>query len=147
MPKINNKRAWYWGGFIIIVIIYSLYNLYLVDVNYYNAIPRKIRHIGKLLSILSIYCVGTIALKKYTAEWMMYVWHLLHVVIISILLLVGIYDWSFGELSNQFRNVANTLFEFLISPVIYIAVGILNNKFGLNSKSSSTEKPTEKRLK
>ena len=35
MP-INNKRAWYWGGFIIIVIIYSLYNLYLVDVNYYK---------------------------------------------------------------------------------------------------------------
>jgi hypothetical protein len=133
MLKIN-KLAWYWGGFIIIVIIYSLYNLYLVDVNYYNSIPRKIRHISKFASILTIYLVGTFALKKYTAEWMMYVWHLLHIVIIAILVLMGIYDWIFGELSNQFRNIANTLFEFLISPVIYIGIGILNNKFGRKEK-------------
>ena len=140
MPKISDKRALYWGGFIIIVIIYSLYNLYLVDVDYYQAIPRKARHIGKLLSILSIYCVGTFALKKYTDEWMMYVWHLLHIIIISILLLMGIYDWIFGELSNQLRNIANTLFEFLISPVIYIAVGILNNKFSRKEKDVPGEK-------
>ena len=140
MPKINDKRAWYWGGFIIIVVIYSLYNLYLVDVDYYQSIPRKVRHISKFLSILSIYCVGTFALKRYTAEWMMYVWHLLHIVIISILLLMGIYDWMFGELSDQFRNIANTLFEFLISPVIYIAVGILNNKFNRKGKASTIEK-------
>ena len=127
----SNRRAWYWGGFILIVIIYSLYNLYLVDVNYYNAIPRKVRHICKFLSVLSIYLVGTYALKKYTADWMMYVWHLLHVIFISTLLLMGIYDWSFGELSDQTRNIANTLFEFLISPVIYIGAGILNNKFSL----------------
>jgi len=133
----NNKRlAWYWGGFIIIVIIYSLYNLYLVDVDYYQSIPRKVRHISKFLSILSIYGVGSLALKKYTTDWMMYIWHLLHIVIISILLLMGIYDWIFGELSNQFRNIANTLFEFLISPVIYVGIGILNNKFGRNNKET-----------
>ena len=133
----NNKRlAWYWGGFIIIVIIYSLYNLYLVDVDYYQSIPRKVRHISKFLSILSIYGVGSLALKKYTTDWMMYIWHLLHIVIISILLLMGIYDWIFGELSNQFRNIANTLFEFLISPVIYVGIGILNNKFGRSNKET-----------
>jgi hypothetical protein len=140
MPKISNKRAWYWSGFIIIVVIYSLYNLYLVDVDYYNSIPRKVRHISKFLSVLSIYGVGTFALKKYTAEWMMYVWHLLHIIIISILLLMGLYDWTFGELSVQFRNVANTLFEFLISPVIYIAVGILNNKFNRTEIAAPAEK-------
>ncbi len=139
MPKIANKYVYYWVGFIIIVVIYSVYNLYLVDVNYYQSIPRKVRHICKLLTILSIYGTGTFALKKYAAGWMMYIWHLLHIVIIALLLLIGLYDWSFGELSAQFRNVANTLFEFLISPVIYIAVGILNSKFSRVISDTSAE--------
>jgi len=139
MPKIN-KRSYFWAGFILIVVIYSLYNLYLVDVNYYQSIPRKVRHICKFLTILSIYGTGTFALKKYTAEWMMYIWHLLHIIIIASLLLIGLYDWCFGEISVQARNIANTLFEFLISPVIYIAVGILNNKFGRSDSSTQVEK-------
>jgi len=139
MPKIN-KRTYFWAGFAIIVVIYSLYNLYLVDVNYYQSIPRKVRHICKFIVILSIYGTGTFALKKYTAEWMMYIWHILHIIIISLLVLIGIYDWSFGEISVQFRNIANTLFEFLISPVIFIAVGILNNKFSQSHKAVQSDK-------
>src|ERR1700761_4281240 len=128
MRKLSNRQI-YWIGFIVIVIIYSLYNLYLVDVGYYQSIPRKVRHIGKFLSILIIYGTGTLALRRTTTEWMMYIWHLIHIVIIILLLLFGIYDWSLGKLSPQMHNMANTLFEFLISPVIYIGVGILNNKF------------------
>jgi hypothetical protein len=141
MAKVTDKRVYFWGGFIIIVIIYSLYNLYLVDVNYYQLIPRKVRHICKFLAILSIYGTGTFALRKYTAEWMMYIWHLLHIIIIALLLLIGLYDWTFGELSDQLRNVANTLFEFLISPVIYIAVGILSSKFSRGT--NTTLKPRD----
>lgn len=135
MRKLNNRQV-YWIVFIIIIIIYSLYNLYLVDVGYYQSIPRKVRHIGKFLSILIIYGIGTLALRRITAAWMMYIWHLTHIVIIASLLLLGLYDWSFGELSAQVRNVANTLFEFLISPLIYIGVGILNNNFGRNKTSA-----------
>jgi len=133
MTGLSNKQV-YWAGFIIIVIIYSLYNLYLVDVGYYQDIPRKVRHIGKFAAIVIIYATGTFALKKYTADWMMYTWHLVHIIIIILLLLIGIYDWSFGEVSAQVRNVANTLFEFLISPVIYIGVGILNTAFNRAAK-------------
>ena len=140
MPKIK-KRTYFWVGFIIIVVIYSLYNLYLVDVDYYQSIPRKVRHVCKFAAILSIYGIGTFALKKYATAWMMYIWHLLHIIIILILVLIGIYDWSFGEISAQFRNVADTLFEFLISPVIYFAVGILNSKFG---KDNNANKPPKR---
>jgi hypothetical protein len=128
MPKLSNRNI-YWIGFIVIVVIYSLYNLYLVDVGYYNEIPRRVRHIGKFAAILTIYLTGTFALRKYTADWMMFIWHLIHIIIIVLLLLVGAYDWIFGEISAQLRNIANTLFEFLISPLIYIGVGILNTTF------------------
>jgi hypothetical protein len=106
-----------------------------VDVGYYQDIPRKIRHIGKFVAILTIYATGTFALRKYTADWMMFIWHLVHIVIITLLLFVGAYDWIFGELSFRMRNVANTLFEFLISPLIYIGVGILNTTFSRISKN------------
>lgn len=139
MLKLSNRQI-YWAGFIIIVIIYSVYNLYLADSTYYQDIPRKLRHVAKFASILLIYLTGTFALKRYTADWMMYIWHLMHIVIISALLLIGIYDWTFGQISDQFRNIADTLFEFLISPVIYIAVGILNNKFTQGNKTVPVKK-------
>jgi hypothetical protein len=140
MPELKNKY-YFWIGFIVIVVIYSLYNLYLVDVDYYQSIPRKTRHVVKFLSILSIYGIGTVALKKYIADWMLYIWHLIHILIIALLLIIGIYDWSFGEISVPFRNIADTLFEFLISPVIYIAIGILNNKFGRKAKPADGQTP------
>ena len=65
----NNNRKYAIAGFIVIVIIYSVYNIYLVDVNYYNSIPRKVRHIARLLSILMVYGVGLYALKKYMEGW------------------------------------------------------------------------------
>lgn len=135
MPKLSNKQL-YWIGFVLIVIIYSLYNLYLADVDYYQSIPRKLRHVGKFSAILAIYATGTFTLKRYTAIWMMYIWHLVHIIIITLLLLIGIYDWSFGEVSLQFHNIADTLFEFLVSPLIYIAVGIINNAFKRASKNA-----------
>lgn len=136
MGKPGNRQI-YWIGFIVIVVIYSVYNLYLVDVGYYQDIPRKIRHIGKFVAILTIYATGTFALRKYTADWMMFIWHLVHIVIIVLLLLTGAYDWIFGELSFRMRNVANTLFEFLISPLIYIGVGILSTAFSRAGKNAA----------
>lgn len=136
MRKLSNRHI-YWIGFIVIVVIYSLYNLYLVDVGYYQDIPRKMRHVGKFAAILTIYATGTFTLRKYTAEWMMFIWHIVHIVIIVLLLLAGIYDWMFGGLSIQMHNLANTLFEFLISPLIYIGVGILNTTFGRGDKNTA----------
>jgi len=136
MSKLSNRQI-YWIGFIVIVVIYSLYNLYLVDVGYYQDIPRRVRHVGKFAAIITIYVTGTFALRKYTADWMMFIWHLVHIVIIVLLLLIGSYDWIFGELSSRMRNVANTLFEFLISPLIYIGVGILNTTFSRINKNTA----------
>jgi hypothetical protein len=129
MQKLTNRQI-YWAGFIVIVVVYSLYNLYLADVTYYRSISIKLRHVLKFLLILVIYGTGTFALKRYTPLWMMQLWHLIHIVIIVLLLMIGVYDWGVGKIPISFRNIADTLFEFLISPLIYIAVGILSVKFG-----------------
>ena len=137
MPKQHNKRIYLIGGFLAIFLIYSLYNIFLLDVNYYNEIPRKIRHLNKFIVILLVYGIGTYTLKKYTANWMMQVWHLLYIIVIAFLLLIGAYDWIFGIISDQLRNIASTFLEFLISPIFYAAMAILNNRFFLSKEKDT----------
>jgi hypothetical protein len=122
------KRNYLIGGFIAIVVIYSLYNMYLVDVNYYDQIPRKVRHIARFLSIVMVYGIGFYSLKKYMDGWVINLWNIIYLVFTTLLIIIGLYDWATGGASNPIRNVANTLHEFLISPVLYVALYIIYSK-------------------
>jgi hypothetical protein len=129
MSRLNRNQLYFILGFLAITLIYSLYNIFLVDINYYEAIPKKIRHINRVAAILIIYGIGTYALYKFTVEWMMQIWHLIHVAGIAILLIIGLYDWSSGGISYQLRNMANSINEFLISPALFTAMGILKIRY------------------
>ena len=115
-------------GLLAITLLYILYNLFLVDVDYYQSIPRKIRHINKFGSILLVYGIGTWTLKKNTIGWMMLIWHFVYAVTAIALILIGLYDWRFGISSIQLRNIASSLHEFLISPILFVGMGILNSR-------------------
>ncbi len=123
-----NKLVYFIAGFIAIVVLYSLYNIYLVDVDYYDQIPRKVRHIARLASILMVYGIGLYTLKKCMEGWVISLWNIIYLVCTTLLILIGVYDWSTGGASNQIRNIANTLHEFLISPVLLIVLYIIHNK-------------------
>ena len=128
MKHQGNKRGYIIAGFIAIVVVYSLYNIYLVDVSYYNQIPRKIRHITRFLSIVIVYGVGIYTLKKYMEGWVNGLWNSIYLIATVLLIFIGIYDWSIGGASSQVRNVANTLHEFLISPVLFVVLFIIHDK-------------------
>jgi len=135
----NNQSKRFWIGLVLIVLIYSLYNVYLVDVSYYQNIPRKLRHVGKLSVILAIYGTGTWALKQVFSRWMQYLWHFLHISAILILVSIGAYDWVFGAIGAPLRNLTATMLEFLISPLIYLAMGIISIKLvKLNVRPSAS---------
>ena len=123
-----SKRTYLIGGFIGIILVYSLYNMYLVDVNYYDQIPRKVRHIARFLSIVMVYGIGLYTLKKAMEGWVINIWNIIYLVFASLLILIGLYDWGTGGASNQIRNIANTLHEFLISPVLFVALYIIYTK-------------------
>lgn len=130
MPR-NNKRLYLILGFLAITVVYSLYNIFLIDSEFYWSIPRKIRHFNKLLIILVVYGIGTYSLSKYTVNWMMQVWHLIHIVVIFSLVLIGFWDWYFQMVTIQLRNIANTFLEVLISPLLYISIILINRKLHL----------------
>jgi len=122
----NSKRKFIILGLLAIAIVYSLYNICLVYVSYYDDIPRKVRHINRLLSILIVYGIGYYSFKKYGVKWISDIWNVIYFAVVIILVLIGLYDWSFGPASMQTRNIAKTLHEFLISPVLYVAILIIN---------------------
>ena len=123
MSKLNKKYIFFLG-LIAIITVYSLYSIYF-DLTYVPDIPGKWKHANKFLFVLIVYGIGTLALKRYMIGWMMLIWHLLHIVFISVLLLIGFYDWYHGNITDQIRNLANSVFDFLISPVLYVSMGII----------------------
>ncbi len=129
-----NRKAIFFIGLFAIVIVYSLYNIYF-DLTSVPDIPGKWKHVNKLFFVLIVYTIGTIALKKYTVVWMMQIWHLVHIVFISLLLLIGAYDWYNGSITDQLRNIANSVHEFLISPVLYVSMGIIQARLLKNNKA------------
>ena len=128
MQKPTNKRSYIIAGFVAIVLVYSLYNIYLVDVNYYNDIPRKVRHINRFVSVLLVYGIGIYTLKKYMEGWVIGLWNSIYLIATLLLLIIGVYDWSIGGAPAQVRNIANTLHDFLISPILYAVVYIIHDK-------------------
>ena len=138
MKLYNSPRSRWIGGLVIILIIYTLFYVYFVD-NDVRWIPRKIRHVIKFGSTIAVYFVGTAHLGQLKDKWMSHLWHLIHISLLGFITLVGLYDWTFGMVSQQIKDMTWTMQEFLISPVLYVGMGILNNR--LNA-GSDTPKPT-----
>jgi len=132
MSKLKPKYIFIFG-LVAICIMYSLYRVYF-DITYVPDIPGKVKHANKFLFVLIVYGIGTLTLRRYMVAWMMLIWHLIHIIFISSLLLIGFYDWLHGDITEQIRNVANSVFEFLISPVLYVSMGIVQFRLFKNKE-------------
>jgi hypothetical protein len=125
MPGHPKKQPFFWFGLAAITLLYCLYYLYFLN-NVSHDMPLRTRHIIKFLSILIAYGIGTYTLRKYTTGWIMQIWHAAYAIILCLLLLLGIYDWGIARVPVQIRGIADNLQEFLISPVLYVVIGIIN---------------------
>jgi hypothetical protein len=110
-----------------IIIVYSIYYLFF-EGYYYWGVPRKLKHVGRVLSVLGVYGIGTLSLRKVADQWMMNLWHLVHTVLIAVLLLIGLYDWTIQMVSFPTKKFAASLHEFLISPIFFIGMWILKSR-------------------
>ena len=120
-------RRFFLIGLTVIVLFYILY--YIVFVYHvFLIVPMRLRQLIKLAFILLIYGTGVWALRKDTARWIMKIWHLLYGCTFLFLILLGVFDWWLGRTSPAVRGVAGNLHEFLISPVLYIVIGLLRRR-------------------
>ena len=107
-------------------VLYSVYNLYLLDERFFEITSRKTRHGIKFGSVLVAYAIGVLAFKKYCPAWLMQLWTIIYAAGLLLLVLFGIYDEWISSFSMPFRNLVITLHECLISPIPYVIIGIIN---------------------
>lgn len=112
-------------GLLLIIIIYSIHYLYFLD-NVDLVISKKARHLGTFITTIIIYFIGTFHLGKLPNTWMSTLWHLIHISGLCILSILGIFDWFISEISLSLRSFAHSIQELLLSPVLYVCMGLLN---------------------
>lgn len=128
MKLYKSDKVRFLSGLIIIIIIYSWYYLcflHFIENSQTVSIPRKIRHIMILLITITVYFVGTFHLGKIKDTWMSTIWHIIHISGLFIITSIGLFDWLFGG-TIMLTRLARTIQELLISPVLYVAMGLLN---------------------
>jgi low temperature requirement protein LtrA len=86
------------------------------------------RHVIKFGVTILVYFVGTYHLGKLEDKWMSQLWHFIHISLLFGITAIGAYDWVFGMVDKKTKELAATMQEFLISPVLYVAMGILNKR-------------------
>jgi len=82
-------------------------------------------HFMKLVFFLLAYGMGYLGLRKRAEGWMMQVWHIVYIVAVLLLVGLGVYDWEVARTPLVFRVIADNLLEFLISPLLYVGIGLL----------------------
>lgn len=114
-----------WLGLLQLMVIYTAMYLFFYEAPYLADIPRKLRHLIKFSSLIGVYLLGTYHLRFEQQRWMGAVWHIVHISGISFVLSVGAFDWLVHPTSQAVRLLAHQINEFLISPVLFVAMGLL----------------------
>ena len=120
------NRKWY-TGLLIIIVIYTLYYIYFFENKELKETPRILRHAIKLISSVSVYLIGTFHIQKFSVKWMEKLWHLIHLSMLGFLLSIGAFVWLISDIPYFLKQFTTTIQELLISPTLYIVMGLLNS--------------------
>lgn len=127
------KNRYLYISFILILILAISWYVY-EESTYYLATDRKIRHSLKFLLLIFISILGYLPYKNIKTEWAIVLWTLSHLILISIVTIIGIIDWMIGGVSYNMRNLADGIYHFIISPLPFIILFFLHYKFAKNKK-------------
>lgn len=127
MKLYKSDRIRFVSGLIFIIIIYSWYYLFFITEDQtWLELPKLTFHLIRFGVTIMVYFVGTFHLGKLKDSWMSSIWHLVHVSGLIIITSLGLFDWFIFEISRNLKEFAHTIQEILISPVLYVAMGLLN---------------------
>ena len=130
----------FWTGLIIILVIYTCYYLFFMDTSYVTEIPRKIRHVIKFTTLITIYLIGVRQLSLERIAWMKTIWHVIHLTGIFLLISLGAFDWIIRPLPYSVRQVMGAINEFLIGPTLFVSMGILHHFLLKNEPANQPSK-------
>lgn len=117
----------YWLGFWIMILAYSIVRLFFYEPVF--RMPDWVhgnRQLIRWINITFVYVLGIFVIRTMRERWMLYLWNLVHVLLIAYLLLAAAYEYFIAPMPYGIRGSAAPIIEFLISPVYYMALGLLH---------------------
>lgn len=121
----QKNNLFFWIGVIVLVVLCFLFFFLGIA----PGLPLRAHHVLKFLLILLAYGVGAYCLKKYAAAWMLRTWHGVYLTVLFLLVLLGVYDWAVARTSLGVREIANNLQEFLVSPILFVGLTLLDRYY------------------
>ncbi|NNC50489.1 MAG: hypothetical protein HKO01_08155 [Flaviramulus sp.] len=79
--------------------------------------------------------IGSLHLGKLKDQWMSYLWHFIHITGLCIITSIGLFDWLISDIPLGVLLFGGSVQEFLISPLLFVAMGLLNRKLNKNSSN------------
>jgi hypothetical protein len=126
MRLYKSDKTRFIAGLLLIVVIYSLFYIYFLENANVSSLSGVIRHGIAFAATVAVYLVGTSHLGTLEDKWMSSLWHFVHISGLLILTCLGLFDLLISDISFNMRRFALTVLEFLISPVLYVGMGLLN---------------------
>ena len=116
----------YWKGFIALFLAYSLLQLF-----YYlptTILPNFLKRwpLSPLwIMLVSVYVMGALILRGTDIRWLAIIWHIVHITLATFALTLLAYGRFIGPLPLGLGTSFRPIIEFLISPIPYMAIGLL----------------------
>lgn len=126
MPEKKLFPENYWKGLIVVLLAYTL-----VQLLFYHPLiqlPQFVKTNRQLLrwvTITIVYIAGVLVLRRTNEDWLIFVWHLIHLLLIVYLLLIAVIEYFIMPVPYGIRASVAPLVEFLISPLLYMGIGIV----------------------
>jgi hypothetical protein len=125
MQRPDKARLYFFVGLLASAILYSAYNLYILDPYVYASMGRSTRHLYKFGSIIISWLIGFLAYRKFAPAWLVQLWNILFAAGLVVLLLLAAWDALIHELPPSLRQPVSTFHEALIAPIPYVVFGLL----------------------
>lgn len=126
MRKTNRFPKNYWRGLFIVLAVYTF-----VQLLFYHPLftaPeffKSFRQPLRWLTITIVYVTGVQVLKRTDEDWLKFVWHLIHLLLIFYLLSIAFVEYFIMPVPYGIRASVAPIVEFLISPLLYMGAGVV----------------------
>lgn len=116
----------FWMGLVFILLTYTFIQL-MYSPFFPTTIfgPIKTRQLFRWSTIGIVYVVGSVVLRWTAVRWLIQIWHLIHLSLITYLVLVAGWEYLISPVPYGIRSSVSPIIEFLISPILYLGSGLL----------------------
>jgi len=137
MKLYKSDKIRFISGLVLIIIFYSTYYIGFEENEIMHTFNRYVQYLIKFLFTVIIYLIGSLHLGKLKDEWMSYLWHFIHISGLCIITSIGLYDWLISDIPLGVLLFGGSIQEFLISPLLYVAMGLLNRILNKSSTEAN----------